>query len=193
MKNSIKSLLKEVQKQERIVSIFFDSCDQTSCSVGIIDTLTDNEVRLNSITPDGEFDGQEVRQLYEIIRVDYDGLYEKKIELLWNNRNKIIDEFFLKKKSGVQNLIIDTIEQAQSNNFIVEIWSDDEDNSIVGYIKKIEKDLIEISSIDDYGREDGTININPKIILSVDCGNRKCQKLSFLHEIQKKGHSIVTV
>ena len=181
MKNETKRILEEAQKQKMVVSIFSDCYDQSSCSVGLVENVTNNDVRLNSISPDGEFAGKEVRPLEAICRIDYGGLYEKKIELLWKNRGNVYKEFSFESSTD-ESLIIDTIKRAKTESFVVELWTDDKDNSILGYIEDVKEDFIKILSIDEYGRSNGIVYLKTQAVLGVDCGTIRCQKFDFLYK-----------
>jgi hypothetical protein len=183
VENSFKKILEEAKKQKRIVSIFLDTDDLSSCSVGFVNEVTNEYTRLDSVSPNGESAGQEIKPLDEIFRIDFGGLYEKKIELLYNNRGKIYEELSSKSPSE-ESLIMDTIKQAKTNNLVVELWSEDDDNSILGYVESVEKSFVKILAVDEYGRNDGIVYIKTETVRCMDCGTIRCQKIKFLHEKQ---------
>ena len=145
-----------------------------------IDLITDKEVRLRSISSDGEDDGYEIRRLKEIFRVDYDGKYENKIKFLNNSQGKIFRYFKLAKKIENNNIFLTTLRGAKQNNLGVTLWLKDNDNSVAGYIKSINLTSITLSLVDDYGQEDGLITLNLKEITAMSCNTRYEQKFMFL-------------
>lgn len=186
MDKSLKKLLVEALNSKKIVSIHTNPLSQSECSVGFVDRLSDEEVRIRAISPNGEYAGYEVRSIDVIYRVDINGMYEKKINSLWNSRGKIFKENKLNLTVENDLIAITTLKEAYDKKMVVILWTEDKEDSIVGYIDEVNEETVKILSIDEFGRDDGSILVNLAEVVCVDCDTLKCQKIKFLHENYKE-------
>ena len=101
-------ILKGAKSEGKIVSIYVEPQNWDSFSLGFVDLIDDNYVRLKSLNKFGEFDGYEIRSLDEIIKIEMDGKYERKIDSLHKNFAKQTKDVTL---SGVDeaDLIVDAL------------------------------------------------------------------------------------
>ena len=182
MTNLIKASLEEAKNTKEIVSIHLDPANQSECSVGFVEQLSNSEIRLLSISREGEEAGHEVRQLKDIYRVDIGGKYEKKIGFLNSKYEDIFCTTTLGEPEQDTALILATLKEAKEKELIVVLWTEDPDDSVIGYIKNITSDGVKILSVDDYGDEDGTIVLELEKITAMDCSSRKAQVIRFLNK-----------
>lgn len=182
MNSDIRLALKKAKRSGHIVSVHSDPSNQASCAVGYVDQIDDTWIRLKAISIDGENAGYEIRSLDDIFRIDINGAYEKKIGYLRKNTGKIFREVDLSAPIETDGILLSTLKEAQKKKMVITIWTEDEDDSIVGSIDHINENTVKILSIDDYGKEDGFILISIDEIVSVDCNSRKCQIIKFLNE-----------
>jgi hypothetical protein len=180
--NTIYLKLKEAKDKGYIVALYSEPYDQTAFDVGFIDLLTDKEVRIRSISPEGYYAGYEIRTLDKIYRIDIDSNYLKKITFLFNRSENFYREVELSDTIGNEGILFSTLEEAKEKKLIVVIWTEDEDDSVIGYIDGISEDVVKLMSIDDYGKEDGYIYLSIRSITDMDCNSHKCQLLSFLNK-----------
>ena len=103
------------------------------------------------------------------------------MELLKNNFGNIYFESKLSNAIEDDDLILTTLKEAKDKNLIVEVWTEDQDNSIIGYVESASTKEVRILSIDEYGQEDGFILITFASIADIDCDTRKCQQMKYLH------------
>lgn len=181
MKPTFKKILSKAQKDKTIVAVFVDAYDLSSCSLGFVNGVTDEHLRMDSISPNGEPSGIEVIPLKEIFRIDCDGLYERKMAILYSSRGNIFKDLSFDSPTE-ESLIVDTVRKAKDNHVIIELWAEDDSNSVVGFVALVEKDYLKIAAIDEFGRGDGEVYIKIENIMSVDCGTTRCQQIQFLYE-----------
>lgn len=182
MSNDILACLKNAKRNGHVVSLHSDPTNQSRCVVGYIDQIDDAWIRLKAISPEGENAGYEVRPLDAIFRVDVNGIYENKIEYLLQNIDNIYQKNDLTYSVGIDGILITTLKEAKEKKLIVTLWTEDEDDSIIGLIDKVNESTVNILSIDDYGKKDGLILITIDEIVSIDCDNRQSQIIKFLSE-----------
>lgn len=182
MRKDIKGILKEAMRNHQLVAIHLDPSNMLSCSVGYVDALDNTKVRLRSISTEGKNAGYEIRLLNEIYRVDVNTFYIRKIEFLHKNHDQIFAEIELIQPAENSDILFSTLREAKYKKVIVILWTEDKDDSIIGYVESLTPETVQILSIDDYGRNDGFVAINIKEIIAADCNARKEQKLRFLHE-----------
>ena len=181
MDNHILTILKEARESNQIVSIHSNPANQAVCTTGVVDYITDSMVRLKLISPGGEPDGYKVRLLKNVFRIDVYSEYEKKIAFLNKNYNEILNEVKLVDPIENNNLIYSTLKESKQKKLIIVIWTDDEEDSIIGYIDDLNVETVKIVSINDYGQEDGIIILKIDEIREIDCNSYKCQILKYLN------------
>lgn len=176
----IKSILEKAKSENSLVSIYLDSDDWGCCSVGYVDSLTDDHVRLKAIASDGGQAGFEIRPIIEIFKIEFSGKYEKKIQLLSENHEKVFNEI-LPQVSTSGDLIQDALEQSLDENILIVIWGQDQDDSLVGYVEKLDKGLVTLQLINEFGEADGFSVMLQNEITSVDFNTRSEQIRDFLY------------
>lgn len=163
-------ILKDLKNVRKVVSIFVDRNNKEKCCTGYLSYFDDEGIIINYITSGGEFDGYGWRKKDDIYRIDVNGKYEEKLQLLYNLKKQKNINIELENKSGYLKSLIDF---AFLNKEVVEISVDelDEQESIIGIIKEIlEDDIMSITQIDEFGEKNGISYIYISDIIKLDCG-----------------------
>jgi hypothetical protein len=182
MSEAIAEQLKKFMEANEIVSVYSDPTDMSACSVGYIDAIDEAVVRIRAVSRYGSDAGYELRPLNNICRIDAGGLYEKKLAFLREHSAEVFHDLPLANAVNKEDdLIFCTLREAETKRLIVVLWTEDENDSIVGYVGSVDYDLVKILSIDDYGRENGYILLRYQDIRAVDCNTNPAQVLKFLH------------
>jgi hypothetical protein len=155
---SIKRILEEAKLNNSLVSIYSEPEHWNQFSVGYVDLITDTHIRIKSLSRFGSACGYEVRLISEIFRVESDGKYEQKIEKLSQNQKRIFHEVQLPHQVNL-DLIRDTLQQALDESVIVVIWGSHPDDSLVGYVKKVDSEVVSLHLINEFGEDDGVSSI----------------------------------
>lgn len=182
---SIKRVLEHAKAKNILVSAYVDADDWGHYSVGYVDLVTDTHVRFRALSKYGEAAGFEIRLLSEIVKVEYDGKYENKIEKLSQNQEKIFNEIRPSKKSS-GDLVWDTLQQSHEDSVVIVVWGNDPDDSLVGIVEKLDSDLVSVRLINEFGEDDGLSTININEITSLDFNTQSEQVRSFLYKNQAK-------
>lgn len=181
--SEIYKLLSSLLSSGKLVSLHYDPRNMSACSVGYVDALDQEYVRLKAISSYGSDAGYEIRRIDEIFKVDIDGAYEKKLSFLRMNAQSIFDDQTLPPPADKQKSLLDaSLEQAMALRLITVVWCADSADSIIGYVKAMISDSITIESIDEMGRPDGEVLLAKNTIESIDCNSNKCQVISFLNK-----------
>lgn len=77
--NELLSLLNDYLEERKILSIYSNHQDTSLFSVGIVAAVSEEDTLLQSIAPDGTYDGYQTIPLSEIYMVCADGTYEEEI------------------------------------------------------------------------------------------------------------------
>lgn len=182
----MKNRLKEAQENNSLVSIYVDSDDWGRFSLGYVDLLTDTHVRIRALSNYGEPAGFEIRPLSEIVKIEVDGKYERKLERLSKNQGKIFAEVQPRSESE-GDLIRDTLQQSLDESVLIVVWGADQEDSLVGYVEKLESDLVTLHLIDEFGEDDGVSTIGVDEVTSIDFNARSEQVRSFLYKAKRQG------
>ncbi len=159
-------------KGENMLNILFNLCDTkslasiyTDCNdtdkfhFGKVFAVSEKEIAIQMISPDGEEDGITVMDVEKVIRVEINGQYSAKMEKLCAERT--ISDYLIKFENN--NILKSVLSYAISNKQIVSLeLMDSGYNDIVGFAESVTDDEYCIHQIDEYGFEDGLsyISIN---------------------------------
>lgn len=155
MSKELKEIFLDLQKSEKIVSIYDDISEGESFYAGYIDSVTDTGVRLQGISTNGVENGYSVHLFEDIFQVNYGGVYEKKIEFLVKNRSKLLESENLSNKENIKDFVDETLREAKDKNLFVKIVSN---NCNVGYgfVQRVTPEFVELTGVDDSGEKDNT-------------------------------------
>jgi hypothetical protein len=177
---SVERILKEAKLKQELVSLHLDPHDWSRCSVGFVDLVTADHVRLRSVSKSGEPSGYEIRPLAEISKIETGGKYENCLKLLMENREQIFKEIKLGNES-TGDLIRDTLQKALEESVVIVIWGSDPGGSLVGYVEKLDADTVSVKLINEFGESDGISTIAIDQIIFLDFNTQSDQIRSFLY------------
>ena len=99
--NDYLKLLEMLKSSQRLVSVFSDIEEPSTCSVGYIHQFDECWMAMAHITTEGFEDGYIFRKIENIFRIDFDGVYEKKVEYLQNQNLKKHEQLNLCSEKGI--------------------------------------------------------------------------------------------
>ncbi len=157
--------LEEFQKNKKLISIYSEG-NSTRFNAGFIQAYNENYFIYISIAPEGKYDGVCLKK-NEIVKIEYGGFYEKKLEQL------IIANDYKQKQINLEfNNHVDLLEQfliyIKNNNRIltIELLNSGYDD-VNGFIKSMDKEHCSISSINEYGFVDSNAIIRKEDITRI--------------------------
>jgi pimeloyl-CoA synthetase len=183
MNKYVVDTLKEAKDNNKMVSIHTNPFNQSKCNVGYVDEVNGSWVRIRSVSPEGEDDGCMVISVENIYRIGIDSKYTKKVELIKKNLPNVFKaiDFSLPMES---NIVYTTLKEAQKKELVVILWTQDERDSIIGYVKEFDLDTVKILSLDEFGENEGLDVVSLDEIIDIACNDRKCQMVKFLNKIK---------
>ncbi|QJT10483.1 hypothetical protein [Oceanidesulfovibrio marinus] len=183
---SIRSILIEAQKERKLVAMYVDPSDQTSCSVGLVHHVDTDWYVLKSFDTIGADDGFELRKIEHLYRVDVQGPYEKKIDFLrkhYLETFRAVDLHVIDDEK--KDFVTMCLEEMLRSDAIVYIWTEDEEYASIGYVRSVEDGVVMLQTVDDFGRIDSDVYIEIGTIEAVDFNPRKSQVTDFLCKNKK--------
>ncbi len=171
--------LMEARERERAVAVYAEADDYQAYEVGLVEHVDDSETVLLCLTPRGEPDGRRVLRSDDIVRVDYDNAYIRRLELLYQYREAIFDKDFRPVSSRGSDLV-SQLTSAKETNTIVHLV-DSGDYGPSGFVRQVGEDYVEIERIGANGEPDGHSTILLGSICKVHLGRRQDQVLEFLY------------
>lgn len=179
--------LQIAQEKGSAVALYADADDYQSYEVGFVEHADTEEVVLLCLTPKGEPDGRRSFRSDDILRVDLDNAYTRKLELLYQYRETLFESDF-RKLPLRGNDVRSQLEAAREANTIVHLV-DGNDYGPSGFVKEVGDDYVELSRIGSNGEPDGTATVLMAGIQKVHIGRRQEQVLEFLyrynHELKR--------
>jgi hypothetical protein len=150
--------------------------------VGFIDAVSESEVFMLCLTPRGEEDGRMAVRIEDIVALEIDDPYSKKIQTLHSYRGSVFGrEDPAKATTGTISLEEQLI-RAQENNLVVSV-EDSNGTKFTGFIGELSDGFIEMMLLNQYGSPDGTAYLAREMVGKVDIGRRDEQTRSFLYKI----------
>lgn len=174
-------ILKNLEGNRELTSIYTDvnNCDRFA--VGYIMDVTETQALILNIGLHGEFDGYTVIKVDDIYRIETQSKYLKKINGLSDVN---IDTVFEIKTTD--DLLIDVLNKAIERKSIVVVGVGDIDNSIMGYVEKVEDNKVYIEQVNEYGESDGSSVILYNEIVRVVIEDVECCEIDRLYHYRDK-------
>lgn len=171
--------LKNIEKENNLVSLYTDKCDLGHFSLGYIVDVNDEFYILASLSPDGRYDGFILRKTDEIVQITCNGKYEAKIQNLAKIHNVKHEEI----PQSDKNLVVKLLNFAMCSKYIVSIWSFDKDyDAAVGYVAGLENGKCRILGVSEYGEDSGETILNISDITEINCNTEEEFKRKLLFE-----------
>ncbi len=186
-KNNILSVLNRSHKDGLMVSVYSNRYQPEMCSVGFIDSLSAGQFIMKHVTPEGIYDGYIIRRIEDVFRVDVNGEYERRLELLYNLQKQKHQDFFKKKANQKPNLFKESLVIAQKKKLIVTICIDETDSqdNIVGFVKDVNPNGITISRISSNGLDDGESTFLIEDVIKINCDSSDERIIKLLYSYRR--------
>jgi hypothetical protein len=172
--------LHEAQTGNAAVAVYADSEDYQAYEVGFVEFADAHEIVLLCLTPKGEPDGRRILRMDDVMRVDVENSYIKKLELLYQYRDSLFDKDFTDRPKGGKPDLHGLLVQALEDHHVVHLV-DGNDYGPSGFVKDVGEDFVVIDRIGPHGEPDGIATLLLSNVSKVHVGRRTEQILSFLH------------
>lgn len=173
--------LHEAQTNSAAVAVYADSEDYQAYEVGFVEYADAHEVVLLCLTPKGEPDGRRILRMEDVMRVDVENAYIKKLELLYQFRETVFAKDFPDRPKSGRGGMQSVLAKAQEDRQIVHIV-DGNDYGPSGFVKEVGDDFVVIDRIGGHGEPDGCATLLLDHVSKIHVGRRTEQILAFLHQ-----------
>jgi hypothetical protein len=158
--------LKKVEKSNELIEIYTKEGDLSKFLVAKVLKVSDEWVVVTTITTKGMYDGFLLIRLDDVLRLNFKTKYIEKANKLYTAKKQKHAQY----NEVQEDLLLGFLEFAQLNNFIVSVQLlSSEDFDVQGYIKEIEKDLLIIETVNNYGEYDGESYLKLEDINMMTC------------------------
>lgn len=158
-------MLQEIEncfKCQQIVSCYFNKDDNCVHLTGYICGFNENELLIAHITPRGEYDGFVLNNINGLYRIENNGDYENKINLLYKIKKQKHPVLNCSKNDLVSSLLSFSCEE----KLLVTLELNND--SITGYVDKYDN-YVKLRVVDEYGKNNGTCIIDIDEIVTFAC------------------------
>lgn len=182
--NSFVKIFQRALKEGKIISVYDEITSLNHFSAGFVKKVTENEVILKKVNKEGKIDGTAVVKIENIVKIQYDGIYERKLEILNNLKDE--EEQTEADFDDSENSIAEMLKFAQKFDKIVNISIDEDSNEIIGYVNSIEDDFLEIKTITSESFSDGITILKISDIERVDVDTKYDRHLGIINKMSEK-------
>lgn len=164
----MQKLLNEISNEE-IVALYFGNGDKFFC--GKILAVNEDFVVLRSYTPYGVYDGYIVKRINELRRIEQNSKYLKSLSDMVKCKHTDSELEIIVSGNCLMSMLCHSVSSGQ----IVSIELEECDELIIGYVTKIEDNIISIKQYNEYGEYDGVsfIYLEDIISLYIDSENER--------------------
>jgi hypothetical protein len=176
----INDVLQTVLSEKSLIGIRTLREDWDESLIGFVTNLNDHSVTLNEIDKDGNSTGNTIILLSDIVSLDFDDRYQRRLNLIFKNRDqlKINDQITVwltgKDLSDHLNTVIKT------GNIVTLFF--EEDVYVLGIIKAIDSEWILVHNIGVEGDDDGESYHLIENIVGIKYSGVDEQKVSILYK-----------
>lgn len=174
MNKEMQKMLSTLVGTDYLVSIYTDSNEPDSFTLGYMLQMDNNNILLNMIDSFGEENGFCTIKLSDIFVFDGDKMYSEKMQKLFTIK-KQERKYITKLKTNPVNTIL---RYAKDNNLLLEV---NEDDNYRGYVSYFSDETIVLNIIDNYCNDMGTATIDMGFINTLKCQNRYLKDLALLY------------
>ncbi len=150
-------LIEELCKTKNYVSLYTDIENPSKFCYGQFLAYDKNKFIFSMISPEGRYDGFLLRAITDIIKIDMDAQYDKRMQKLLSFNKDITSIAF----PYTDDVTYTALCISKTTNKVVSIelnYSGTDD--VIGYVDTVNDNICKIKQIDFYGCPDGTAYIN---------------------------------
>lgn len=178
-------ILKELCSTKKLSSLYTDYRETNKFDFGWVLQVNDNEIAIQSLSPDGDDDGITVMNVENIFRVETDTDYCSKMIKLCSD--KTLPKYNISIDSN--NILDSILHFALSEHQIVSIELIDSDcDDVIGFIESVKNGECIVRQVNDYGFEDGYSYIETKDITTLSFNDKYGKRLMKLWQLNYKQH-----
>ena len=177
-KTGFLTALEKARLENRAVAVYAEGEGFERYEVGFVEDAGLREVSLLCLTTRGEPDGRRAVRTDDVVRIDVDTAYLRKLETLFEFRDSVFSNEF--PPTPEQPGLAGQLTEAQRSRTVVHIV-DENDYGPTGFVRHVGDESVEIERIGPHGEPDGRATMLLKAVAKVHVGRRQEQAVGFLH------------
>lgn len=170
--------LRQAKTSGRAVAIYASTDSEGQYEVALIEHVDEENVALMCLTREGLPNGRRYLELSAIDRIDMDNAYLRKLELLHQYSDTVLEKTF--RPGPSDGALVTQLRHAMDTNTLIEI-SDKDDYVLNGFVRYVGDDYVQVERVTKQGMPDGESIIRFEAIETVHIGQRSDQILEFLY------------
>lgn len=178
----IRQTLRSCKDRSDMVEVYDDERNLDRFNVGLVESVTLESYCIQSIGPQGDFDGRQVGRIEDIIRLSTGSEYLGALKLLHEARDRLSMD--LPEPEGYLPMDLQNSLRFARDKRIVVSLVDPDHVQITGFVRDYGHDFVEVCEVRRDGQEDGSIIVHLEEIVRVDIGGRMEQARAFVHRVR---------
>lgn len=176
----IKPILQQALKEKTLIGIRTNLEDWDEVIIGFLLKLDESFLTINEIDENGYLNGNTILKIDEIISIDYDDRYQKRLKCIYDKHSTFnLNEQNTIWKEGSE-LIMHFKDLIESKKIVTFYF--DEENYALGILLKYDQEFIQIKSIGREGDEDGFSCFHIDKLIGIKYDGIEEQKIKTLFE-----------
>jgi hypothetical protein len=177
-KTGFLSALQKAQVEERAVAVYAEGEGFERYEVGFVEDASLREVALRCLTTRGEPDGRRAIRTGDVVRIDVDTAYLRKLETLYEFRASVFTNDF--PPTPTETGLAGQLQEAKKAQIVVHVV-DENDYGPTGFVRHVGDESVEIDRVGPHGEADGRATMLLRAVAKVHVGRRQEQAVGFLH------------
>lgn len=189
MIDSFRVSLEEALEDNEMLAIYTynPSNDQSYFAVGFVRAVHEEDFTFEAISPGGEPDGIGVRKIEEIVRIEMDTRYLRKIRFLYENVHRAYPKAEpAQLRSPAASSTISEIDTAKRSGEIITLQigpeNDEGDVEVTGFVEEYDPHYLKLRMLNSDGERNGRCIVKIEDIYRLTRSCRSDQRLVFWHE-----------
>ena len=170
--------LQALQQKQEVVSLYSNPDDTRKFAVGYLLTVTEEELLMAHIAPDGGYDGYSVCKTDAVYALSWGDAYSRRMKELYE-RQAAIDRSWVIPGKAMESLLRYALEHRR---VVTAELSADGDETFRGLVTAFDGDTVHLHQLDEEGRDDGTCAIRRESVFRISCDDESERALMQLHE-----------
>jgi hypothetical protein len=175
---NMRGFLQRARDNGHALAVYAESMERDRFCVGTVLGVSEQEVLLALVCPEGRYDGYRLMKIDDVLRVNECGQYERRVMELYAREDKQHAQFPIDEA----DLMVSLLAFAKKNRLIVRLEFFDADSTQGFYDERL-GEIAAFNCLCDFGEDDGKAYVRGDEIRSIDCDGRHEQFIKRLYEM----------
>jgi hypothetical protein len=176
-------ILKEAQRERRLVCVFRDPSDLRRFAVGFVEAVSEGDYTLQQIDPDGNPDGLDIGAIDDIIEIRKESRYARQITLLMEKEDEQPASPPPQGWTGKphpESCLDEVLRRSMAEKLVVNILlaTGDDELRFYGIVRELTETHARVDVLSDDGEPDGTSVVRLDDIAGLQVNTRDERKVA---------------